>query len=32
MSGRNQQKGNSIAMIIGLALFAVMIIAYVIFG
>jgi hypothetical protein len=32
MSGSNQKKGNSIAMIVGLALLAAMIIAYVIFG
>lgn len=32
MSGRNQKKGNSIAMIIGLVLLSALIVAYVFFG
>ena len=32
MSSRNQKKGNSIAMFIGLALFAALIIVYIILG
>jgi hypothetical protein len=32
MSGRNQKKGNSIAMIIGLVLLSAMIVAYLFFG
>ncbi len=32
MSGKNQEKGNAIAMVISVILLAVIIIAYVIFG